>query len=546
MLAPCSQPPAPLDSTTLLEALPVGVATVGPDGLILSTNLTFARLLNIDREQSTGLRIDHVLGVDGGALDAALADCNIMGEADLPAVTTSDGVTLLLQLTAIFADSTGRMVLTATADPRADLRPLLLRRSLDVHGHHKPLLRALPTLVRQLGNGVPSAAVARALSGWVNPHHRGPWSPRTELQSMVAHDVPTATLEVRPSVPQACTSPVHEMQALVGVLLANHAPCTSDSRVEVAFDDHSACMTVVMEPAENLEAREELELIAEALHAKIVSDGRALGVRFVAPVARDSDRFTAPEHPESDFIQSNTVLLVEDDPVAGLVATGHLERLGLQVELVQSGGEAIARTQTTAYRWVILDCLLPDMDGREVYDHLQQLPLRLQPSRIVATSGMMNGRLPGGMDEVRLDGVLPKPLSARAVREVLGPWLGTDPVETEAESPALDPKTIRDIRALNGGDALVDQVLQEFLGDLSAAHTDLTAALGELDFRSIARTAHRVKGAAATVGASKVEARCAALQEAAAGKDMAAVAHGIALLVGDTRGVELALADLYM
>jgi DNA-binding response OmpR family regulator len=59
------------------------------------------------------------------------------------------------------------------------------------------------------------------------------------------------------------------------------------------------------------------------------------------------------------------LLLVQSEPVLAELTSFRLELLGYQIELVGSGGEAIASIQTSPPDLVIVDTQLPDVDGIE-------------------------------------------------------------------------------------------------------------------------------------------------------------------------------------
>lgn len=60
------------------------------------------------------------------------------------------------------------------------------------------------------------------------------------------------------------------------------------------------------------------------------------------------------------------ILVVEDDPdISGLLQRG-LQVEGYRVDTVGNGRDAITRTRTLSYRLIILDLMLPDIDGMEV------------------------------------------------------------------------------------------------------------------------------------------------------------------------------------
>ncbi len=66
------------------------------------------------------------------------------------------------------------------------------------------------------------------------------------------------------------------------------------------------------------------------------------------------------------------ILVVEDEPgIANLVAY-HLKRAGFGVDIAQSASEALMRLRRTAYVLMVLDLMLPEMDGFELCRILKQ------------------------------------------------------------------------------------------------------------------------------------------------------------------------------
>ncbi|QYM77728.1 response regulator [Horticoccus luteus] len=57
------------------------------------------------------------------------------------------------------------------------------------------------------------------------------------------------------------------------------------------------------------------------------------------------------------------VLLAEDNAVNRMVASGMLRRLGCAVEIAENGAEAVVKARLNHYDVILLDCLMPEMDG---------------------------------------------------------------------------------------------------------------------------------------------------------------------------------------
>ena len=66
-----------------------------------------------------------------------------------------------------------------------------------------------------------------------------------------------------------------------------------------------------------------------------------------------------------------SVLVVDDDPVSRLMLAGSLERNGHQVTTAEDGPQALDLVRSTGVDIVLLDVLMPQMDGYGVLEHLK-------------------------------------------------------------------------------------------------------------------------------------------------------------------------------
>ncbi|MFJ2957624.1 response regulator transcription factor [Streptomyces sp. NPDC087270] len=142
------------------------------------------------------------------------------------------------------------------------------------------------------------------------------------------------------------------------------------------------------------------------------------------------------------------VLVVDDDPTVAEVVASYLDRAGFAVERVADGPSAVARAAAIRPDLVVLDLMLPGMDGLEVCRRLREPgPL---PVVMLTARGDEDDRILGL--EVGADDYVTKPFSPRElvlrVESVLrragsppaaGPWL-------RAGSLALDPAARRALR----------------------------------------------------------------------------------------------------
>jgi len=113
-------------------------------------------------------------------------------------------------------------------------------------------------------------------------------------------------------------------------------------------------------------------------------------------------------------------LVVDDNQVNQLLATAMLDRLGFEVETCDDGRHAIEACRRDAPDFVLMDVLMPEMDGMETSRRLRALQHDgvLPRFPIVAASASGIGALPGDCIAAGMDAFLDKPMSISALAAV--------------------------------------------------------------------------------------------------------------------------------
>jgi len=102
------------------------------------------------------------------------------------------------------------------------------------------------------------------------------------------------------------------------------------------------------------------------------------------------------------------ILLVEDEKrIADFVARG-LEGSGYSVDVAENGEQALARVSDAAYELIILDLMLPDLDGLVVLEKIRNRKVS-QPVLILSARGSLDDRVKGL--DVGADDYLVKPFA---------------------------------------------------------------------------------------------------------------------------------------
>ena len=126
------------------------------------------------------------------------------------------------------------------------------------------------------------------------------------------------------------------------------------------------------------------------------------------------------------------ILVVDDEPEIVRVLRGYLERSGFEVLTAYDGPEALRRARQEAPDLIVLDLMLPGMDGLDVAREIRrasQMPIIMVTARVDETDRVLGLEL--GADDYVLKPFSPREVVAR-VRAVLRRTLG--PVEA---APAL-------------------------------------------------------------------------------------------------------------
>lgn len=135
--------------------------------------------------------------------------------------------------------------------------------------------------------------------------------------------------------------------------------------------------------------------------------------------------------PQETLLQKFSVLVVEDNKVNQMVASGMLNRLGYQVKIVDNGKQAIGILTDKHFDLVLMDCHMPELDGYSATSALREM--ERETGNHVPVIGMTANT--GDGEETRclaagMDDVLLKPISIEELDSKLRLWLLQEESET--------------------------------------------------------------------------------------------------------------------
>ena len=122
-----------------------------------------------------------------------------------------------------------------------------------------------------------------------------------------------------------------------------------------------------------------------------------------------------------DQLRGVRILVAEDNPVNAMVLQHMLDTLGLSADQVGNGLEAVQAVQQVPYDLVLMDMLMPELDGLQATQRIRALPLPRQPHIAALTANAMPEDRARCL-EAGMDGFLTKPLKTEDLESYLAAW----------------------------------------------------------------------------------------------------------------------------
>jgi signal transduction histidine kinase/DNA-binding response OmpR family regulator len=128
-----------------------------------------------------------------------------------------------------------------------------------------------------------------------------------------------------------------------------------------------------------------------------------------------------------------SILLAEDNPVNRKVCQRMLEKLGCRVSLAANGREALEMRAAGAFDLIIMDCMMPDMDGYESTRAIRSREKEWASSVpiLACTANVSEAELRKCLD-AGMDDTLSKPYKADMLRDLVEKWVSVGRSRTGA------------------------------------------------------------------------------------------------------------------
>jgi len=209
------------------------------------------------------------------------------------------------------------------------------------------------------------------------------------------------------------------------------------------------------------------------------------------------------------------ILLAEDNRTNRLVVGTILEKLGHTVHAVEDGRAALEAVQREPYDLVLMDVMMPEMDGYAACRAIRALPGTAAQLPIVALTA---NALPEDEAAARAAGMsdfATKPITRARLQQIVASACPASDAPAPATAPvrdAIDRSTLDRFVDELGVD-MAREIIAVFLRDTQARLAVMPDLLG--DRPRLSREAHSLKSAAATLGLSGLAKRAARIEHEA-------------------------------
>ncbi|NHQ86442.1 PAS domain-containing protein [Iodobacter sp. HSC-16F04] len=224
------------------------------------------------------------------------------------------------------------------------------------------------------------------------------------------------------------------------------------------------------------------------------------------------------------------ILVAEDNLINQKVAMMMLQKLGCKVDVANNGLEALNQVQKGNYDLVFMDCQMPEMDG---YTSVALIRALAGPQSKVPVVALTANAYKADEDrcyEAGMDDFIAKPISAEQLIRVLSRFffnqsqgqavnaLNGDHMTSPAGNEELDKEmasinhTFEDLKTMLGMD-MTDELIQLFLPTLDECLANLGTVIESGDGDAVVSCAHKLKGAAAQLGAQNLADLCKKVEQ---------------------------------
>lgn len=241
----------------------------------------------------------------------------------------------------------------------------------------------------------------------------------------------------------------------------------------------------------------------------------------------------APENDRETYIAPEARILIVDDVTLNLQVTcGLLKGLQIQIDAAESGEEAIRLVRQNRYDVILMDHMMPGMDGIEASKRIRQLSEVTGDSYyakvpiLALTANALSGMKERFLEE-GLQDFIGKPVEGKELERVLHKWLPKEKIVAKGQEEPRDAGEEQElpVPGLNAAAAgiyaaekeMYENMLRSYLRAIPGTKAKIGQLAEEKNREAYTVAVHGIKSASKLIGATEISKLAGQLEETAAG-----------------------------
>ncbi len=235
---------------------------------------------------------------------------------------------------------------------------------------------------------------------------------------------------------------------------------------------------------------------------------------------------------DTDFIAPDAwVLIVDDNTVNLTVAEGLLEPLKLKTVTANSGKEALRKVKEQSFDMILMDHMMPEMDGIEATEKIRAEHPEYKNVPIIALTANAVGNAKELFMKAGMNDFIAKPIEVRVLVSKIKNWLPKDKVKRvsgaekepvqaqEKDNPPLLDKNLVDLDTaaaikLVGSEKIFLKILKEYYHLIPSKAASIQRHFDAAEWESYTIEVHALKSSSKQIGAIQLSDMAASLEKA--------------------------------
>jgi CheY-like chemotaxis protein len=212
------------------------------------------------------------------------------------------------------------------------------------------------------------------------------------------------------------------------------------------------------------------------------------------------------------------ILLAEDNPVNQEVIQMMLSELGYQTDVVDDGTQAVEAAQRRTYDVILMDLLMPGLDGLQASQRIRSLNGCSHAPWIVAVTADEETDRQSECLAAGMNAFLSRPVQLEKLAAALasaGELCGEPAAQSDGDR-AANSQAVRS--PASGNRIRSGRVEEAYLADARQTLAKMELLAGKTDFAELRRQAHYLKGSSMVVNAVRAVALCREIETRASAR----------------------------